>query len=95
MMCDSLGGSLERVGYLIYPRLVSDPRFFRPTPLVGSGVGGRGYRENQPSPGTPTPRGGDPTQPPGLPCLPAWATAYPYMLAWPIASSLLYGVVCM
>ena len=57
----SSGGGLEAVCYLIYPRLVSGPRFFRPTPLVGSGVGGRGYRENQPSPGTPTPRGGDPT----------------------------------
>ena len=76
-MCDSLGRGLEAVCYLIYPRLVSAPRFFRPTPLVGSGVGGRGYRESQPSPGTPTPRGGDPTYTPGLPCLPAWATAYP------------------
>ena len=57
----SSGGGLEAVCYLIYPRLVSGPRFFRPTPLVGSGVGGRGYRENQPSPGTPTPRSGDPT----------------------------------
>lgn len=55
------GEGLEGVCYLIYPRLVSGPRFFRPTPLVGSGVGGGGCRENQPSPGTPTPRGGDPT----------------------------------
>ena len=29
------GGGLEAVCYLIYPRLVSGPRFFRHTPLVG------------------------------------------------------------